>query len=527
MASLYYLSFFALVAVLIFQQIAGQLANRRGRRGAKVAPGPKGWPFLGNAPTLAAVDTKGLIGIFKTWAHKYGSITQFSAMGENQVILTEDRDARELFVKRGAKYSDRGAPHAVEYISMKQNPGFRAKDDGWRRQRSMMQSAVNITSINKYQSLMDDEATFTLKALLLSHDSFHEELLRYSYSVLTTSLFGFSIRTPTDPFIQHNETFTAEVMNSFRPDRFPSNVFPLLRRLPMWSLPSLATMERLRKQYVGEMWAFRGKLMNLVKDGSASECIYKEFLLNRDKYSVTDEESVHTFQAMIDGGTRSPHNNLLTFLYLMMEYPEWQEKLQEEVDNVAGKNRMPSYTDIPNLPTVRAVVKETVRYRSIVAELGIGHCLQEDDVYEGYFFEKGTVFNVLFASILMDKETYPDGKLFNPARWLELSYPTYKEPLTTYPNCQGFQAFGYGRRACVGTDFAERTLVIMFAKLAWTLNIGWPTDENGCEVREPLQYEPVPAPRPLRFGCKFTPRDDGRTQIVLKAAEGLNLLRCV
>ncbi|KAJ5976967.1 hypothetical protein N7501_000309 [Penicillium viridicatum] len=357
----------------------------------------EGWPFLGSAPTLAGVDINGIIGVFKRWAEEYGSITQFSVMGDKQVILTDEKDARELFVKRGIKYSDRGAPHAVEYISMKQNPGFRPRDEGWRRQRSMMQSAINITSINRYQSLMDDEATFTLNALLQSPDSFHEEFLRYSYSVLTTSLLGFSVRNPSDPFIHHNETFTAELMNSFRPDCFPSNVFPVLRKLPMWLMPSLRTMQRLRKEYVGEMWTFRSKIEKLVKEGSATECIYKQFLLNRDEYSVTDEESVHTFQAMIDGGTRSPHNNLLTFLFLMMEYPEWQKRLQDEVDKVVGTDRMPSYTDIPKLPTVRAIVKETVRYRSIMAEMGISHCLQTDDIYEGYFFEKGTVFNALFS----------------------------------------------------------------------------------------------------------------------------------
>lgn len=260
-----------------------------------------------------------------------------------------------------------------------------------------MRSAVSITSIDKYQSLMDDEATFTLHALLESPSSFDNQFLRYAYSVLTSSLLGFSIRSASDPYIRHNEDFTAEIMKSFRPDCFPSNVFPFLRHMPGWLIPSLKTMERLRIEYTDHLWSLRSKMEKSVKDGSAMESIYKHFLLNRSDYSVTDEESVHTFQTMIDGGTRSPHNNLLTFLFLMMEYPEWQRKLQREVDQVVGKDRMPSCQDIPNLPTVRAIVKEVIRYRSIVAEMGISHCLEKDDIYDGYFFEKGTVFHATFA----------------------------------------------------------------------------------------------------------------------------------
>lgn len=210
-------------------------------------------------------------------------------------------------------------------------------------------------------------------------------------------MLGFSVRSASDPYIRDNEDFTAEIMNSFRPDCFPSNVFPFLRYMPYWLVPSLRKMENLRKKYVEQMWSFRSKIEESVKDGSAMESIYKHFLLNRGDYAVTDEESVHTFQTMIDGGTRSPHNNLLAFLFLMMEYPEWQRKLQEEVDQVVGKDRIPSYKDIPNLPTVRAIVKEGVRYRSLVAEMGISHCLEKDDIYDGYFFEKGTVFHATFA----------------------------------------------------------------------------------------------------------------------------------
>jgi pseurotin biosynthesis cytochrome P450 monooxygenase len=118
---------------------------------------------------------------------------------------------------------------------------------------------------------------------------------------------------------------------------------------------------------------------------------------------------------------------------------------------------------------------------------------------------------------------YPDGKLFNPARWLQPGYPTYKEPLTVYPNCHNYHAFGYGRRMCPGIEFAERTLVTMVSKLAWAVDIQWPTDKQGNQMREKIKYEPVPAPRPLRFGCSVVPRDARRTNVVKTAAGNLNL----
>lgn len=89
----------------------------------------------------------------------------------------------------------------------------------------------------------------------------------------------------------------------------------------------------------------------------------------------------------------------------------------------------------------------------------------------------------------MDKETYPDQHVFNPARWLELSYPTYKEPLTLYPDCKNFAPYGFDRRACPGYDLAEKSLVIVIAKPVWAFDIQIPLDSQGkpCEVK--IEYE--------------------------------------
>ena len=116
---------------------------------------------------------------------------------------------------------------------------------------------------------------------------------------------------------------------------------------------------------------------------------------------------------------------------------------------------------------------------------------------------------------------YPDGKSFNPARWLEPAYPTYKTPLSVYPNCHNFAAFGYGRRACPGVEFAERSLVILIAKLGWAVNVRWPLDGGGNELKETIEYEPVPAPRPMKFGCNIEARGSRRVEVVQQAAAGI------
>ena len=51
---------------------------------------------------------------------------------------------------------------------------------------------------------------------------------------------------------------------------------------------------------------------------------------------------------------------------------------QKEIDPAVGSNRLPVWDDEPNLPYVRAMVKETLRWRP-VNKFGMPHALMEDD----------------------------------------------------------------------------------------------------------------------------------------------------
>lgn len=66
---------------------------------------------------------------------------------------------------------------------------------------------------------------------------------------------------------------------------------------------------------------------------------------------------------------------------------------------------------------------------------------------------------------------YPGPEEFNPLRWLSPDYPTFREPLTKFPNLQAYSAFGFGRRICPGLNVAERSLKLLVARLGWACRV--------------------------------------------------------
>lgn len=109
-------------------------------------------------------------------------------------------------------------------------------------------------------------------------------------------------------------------------------------------------------------------------------------------------------------------------------------------------------------------------------------CIPINGSYFDFFFNK---FLLCARAIHHEESVYPDPETFNPNRWLSPSFPTYRSPLSTYPNLQNFSAFGFGRRFCPGVNIAERSLNILTARIAWACHISKKKDKNGDEIDVP------------------------------------------
>ena len=168
---------------------------------------------------------------------------------------------------------------------------------------------------------------------------------------------------------------------------------------------------------------------------------------------------------------------LAWWMLAMLAYPEAQARAHAELDAVVGRSRLPTFADLPHLPYIRAIVKETLRWRPI-SPSSPPHQTTEDDWYEGAFIPKGTICIANLWHINRDPEIFgKNPEHFDPTRYLDASgniksgMPKIKE--------RGHFTYGFGRRICVGRYMADNALFINIAVLLWAAKIGRKKDASG------------------------------------------------
>jgi cytochrome P450 len=423
-----------------------------------------GVPLLGNM--LQVPPTHSWIK-FKEWADQYGPLYSLSLAGNRHVVVSTEKIANDLLRGRGNIYSSRPhLPMGAELLSHNLRPVLLPYNDLWRKGRKLMHSFSSETIAPAYEPIQLLESSRLLKDLLADPNNYEKWFERYSAGVILRLAYGKTIETGDEKNVREILEVVHTVERVVSPGAYLVDTFPVLLWLPKWLAPFKREGERLHRR---ELNLFRQCLDDVRADiakGSQTPSFCRSWLEKEQLAGLTNDEAAYVIGTMFEAGAGTTTSAILSFVLAMVHHPEWQRRLQEEIDAIVGNARLPNFDDIPRLPITRAIVKETLRWRPVTAG-GLPHQLIKDDIYQGVFLQAGTSIHPNQWAIHRDPTLYPDPESFRPERWLKPSWPTYREPLSQFPNLQNFSAFGFGRRICPGQSIAERNLNIVVARIGW------------------------------------------------------------
>ncbi|KAI0088576.1 cytochrome P450 [Irpex rosettiformis] len=477
-------------------------------------PGPPRLPFLGNA---LQVPRQFQFIQFNEWSKKYGPIFSLDVPGKHIVVLSTFKVAADILDRHSNIYN--GRPRFImsnEILSGGYFFPLVGDKDVWRRFRRAAHEGFSARAVEKYQSILSEAASLAMLRNVRHPGGWEHNLEAFAASSIFSSVYGWPALEPGSPHIQRIKSMVSRITSVGTPGASLVDFFPVMKHLPTW-------MAKWKRE--GLAWheaesevfkKFNADVAERMAAGEEKICFAAELMETQVKHGFSEKGSAWFSAVMVAGGADTTAAAVVSFILAMIHWPEIMHKAQAELDVVVGKERAPRFRDKENLPYIRAIIRETLRWRP-PGPLAAPHTATEDSWYEGYFIPKGTVVLGNVWAMNRDPSIYPDYDVFRPERFLDASEKTEIAPPHTHQ--MGHATYGFGRRTCVGMHFADQALFIAIATMLWAFDIQPPVDERGAVIM-PSKDELVDSGlvvQPPPFDCRLVTRFPD-VEAVLEAA---------
>ncbi|XP_042314490.1 cytochrome P450 2J2-like [Sceloporus undulatus] len=215
---------------------------------------------------------------------------------------------------------------------------------------------------------------------------------------------------------------------------------------------------------------------------SESQDIVDYYLLQMEK-NKSDPRSTynrdnlaHFILDLFIAGTETSATSLHWALLLMMAYPDIQDKVYKEMEEVLGSSESICCQDQKKLPYTNAVIHEVLRAKYVFF-FGLPRECVKDVKLRGFHIPKGTFIIPDLHSVLHDPERWETPEEFNPHHFLD------KEG--NFKSREEFLPFGIGARVCLGEQMAKKELFLFFTHLLRTFKFQLPEGVKELN-KEPL-----------------------------------------
>ncbi|KAI0308523.1 cytochrome P450, partial [Amylostereum chailletii] len=316
---------------------------------------------------------------------------------------------------------------------------------------------------------------------------------RYAASIILSITYGRpSPSFKSDPDVALIYQCLQNLGRALRPGAHLVDDFPWLKHIPFYG-------RALREQHAVELDLFQRQMQGVRNDlaaGNARKSFGKYLIEAQNELALSDDEIAYLAGSMFGAGSDTTASALRFICMAAACFPEAQKRVQDELDEVIGPDRLPTFADWDALPQAHAFFLEVFRWRPATVS-GMQHRAIEDIIYNGYRIPAGATIIPNHWSIGRDPSVFANGDAFNPQRWIDVQGNLSEDPK--------FPTFGFGRRLCPGSAVATRSLFINTALLLQSFRVredaGHPIDT--LAVREGVIMQPA------HFKVRFEVRREG------------------
>jgi hypothetical protein len=236
--------------------------------------------------------------------------------------------------------------------------------------------------------------------ILRTPELYEKHFERYAASVVSIIGFGRRISDIHDPIISE----VLAVMQRAAELNVPGKTFPMLmetfpcksrKQWQFWNFADHYAVVLARFPTSIAPWkhglgkpnsrggSFYFALAEEARDNPAQEqCYVKKIFREAPNYDLKPQEIAALTGNLFGAGSDTSSSTLVTFVLACCAFPEVLPKAWEELDRVVGPKRSPTMDDEPNLPYIKAFVKEVFRWRSVAIIGGQPHAPIQQDTYK-------------------------------------------------------------------------------------------------------------------------------------------------
>ncbi|XP_022095852.1 cytochrome P450 2J6-like [Acanthaster planci] len=452
------------------------------RRPKNLPPGPWGFPVVGSIPTVALELRRGVKphDLFMKYAVEYGPVFHLKVLNTTVVVLNDYASIKEAF--QHPLLNDRPKIVIAELLGS-EGVGF-SSGETWIELRRFCLTVLRNFGVGKtsFEEKIGEEAEALMKEMsAFNGKPFNPKplLSNATSNVICSVIFGKRYEYSDEEFTRLLSLLTENV--KLLGAGGVLIFFPALRHLPFLSWSQLELNIQKIRNFIttiidNHRVAFDADNLNDFTDTFLKEIKENEA---KDKAGVkhghlTEESFVGTVANLFGAGTETTATTLQWALLYMAVYPKIQQRVQAEIDDVVGRNRLPRIADKSQLNFTRAVIWEVQRL-TIVVPLGVAHAAASDTQLRGFTIPKGALLVPNLWAVAHDSNVWPEPDQFKPERFLnDKGEAAITDELIP---------FSVGRRSCIGEHLAKMELVIFFSYFMHQFTFKKPDDSSPLSLK--------------------------------------------